>query len=265
MFGLRNKLIQEKRYLENLISKASVKGTDFPEGYLRISKSRGRPRFYHCVEDRLGTYIPKENLQLPRQLAQKAYQEAIIQKASVRLKQITGILKDYADDEIEQIYLASHAERQVLVTPIIPTTEQLVREWINEDYKGREFQEGATIILTEKGERVRSKSEKILADFFYREGIPYKYEKPLFLKGYGTVYPDFTLFSLRLRKEIYWEHEGKMDDPVYARSAVKKIYGYEQNGIFEGERLILTYETEDTVINTRDIERKLAQFYWPAE
>ena len=85
----------------------------------------------------------------------------------------------------------------------------------------------------------------------------------MFLKGYGTVYPDFTLFSLRLRKEIYWEHEGRMDDPIYARSAVKKIYGYEQNGIFEGERLILTYETDETIINTRDIERKLVHCYWP--
>lgn len=54
-----------------------------------------------------------------------------------------------------------------------------------------------------------------------------------------------------------------MDDPIYARSAVKKIYGYEQNGIFEGERLILTYETDETIINTRDIERKLVHCYWP--
>ena len=46
-----------------------------------------------------------------------------------------------------------------------------------------------------------------------------------------------------------------------ARNAVKKIYGYEQNGIFEGERLILTHETEETVMNTRDIERKLEHYY----
>ena len=112
---------------------------------------------------------------------------------------------------------------------------------------------------------MRSKSEKILADYFFRNNIPYKYEKPLILKGYGTVYPDFTLFSPRLRKEIYWEHEGRMDDPVYARNAVKIIYSYEQNGIFEGERLILTYETEETVMNTRDIERKLGNLFFSSE
>ena len=263
MYGLRNMLIQEQKHLEDLLNKARSGITEFPDGNLRISTDKGYIRFYHYTENGYGTYIPKKNLQLPRQLAQKAYQEAIIQKATARLKQITGILKDYADDEIDQVYLASHAKRQALIIPVEPTTEQLINLWLNEPYKGKEFPEGAAIILSEKGERVRSKSEKILADYFYRNDIPYQYEKPLFLKGYGTVYPDFTLFSLRLRKEIYWEHEGRMDDPIYARSAVKKIYGYEQNGIFEGERLILTYETDETIINTRDIERKLVHCYWP--
>jgi hypothetical protein len=198
---------------------------------------------------------------LARQLAQKTYQEAVIHISTGRLKQISRLLVDYADDEIEQIYLSSHTERQALITPLEPTTDQLIYDFQNETYKGKEFQEGVPVILTEKGERVRSKSEKILADYFFRNGIPYKYEKPLFLKGFGMVHPDFTLFSPKLRKEIYWEHEGRMDDPVYARNAVKKIYGYEQNGLFEGERLILTYETEETVINTKDIERKLNQCY----
>ncbi|MBR3468115.1 MAG: hypothetical protein IKH28_00225 [Lachnospiraceae bacterium] len=261
MYGLKKMLMEEKKHLEDIICKAKVDMAIFPEGYLRVSRDQGYVRFYHCVEDRHGTYIPKENIQLPRQLAQKTYQEAVMQKATARLKQISKLLRDYEDDEIEQIYNSSHVERQAMITPVEPTMDQLLNDWMNEAYKGKEFQEGTMMILSEKGERVRSKSEKILADYFFRNGIPYKYEKPLLLKGYGTVYPDFTLFSPKLRKEIYWEHEGRMDDPVYARSAVKKIYGYEQNGIFEGERLILTYETEDTVMNTRDIERKLAQYY----
>ncbi len=259
MHGLKDMLIKEKNHLEEIISKVKADAECFPVGYLRISRDSGRVRFYHCTDDRHGMYIPKDNLQLPMQLAQKTYQETVMKKVELRLKQISGILRDYEDDEIEQVYLSTHMERQHLITPVEPTLKQLLDCWINETYKGKEFQEGATVILSEKGERVRSKSEKILADYFFRNNIPYKYEKPLLLKGYGTVYPDFTLFSPKLRKEIYWEHEGRMDDPVYARSAVKKIYGYEQNGIFEGERLILTYETEETVMNTRDIERKLAR------
>ena len=261
MYGLKNMLIQEQEYLKDVIQKGKKDLDHFPDGYLRISKNREQVRFYHCIDDRSGIYIPKNEKELPKQLAQKSYQEAVVKKAERRLKQISKLLCEYDDNEIEQVYLSSHMERQALIKPIKPTYEQLLNGWMNEEFKGKEFQEGAAMILSEKGERVRSKSEKIIADYFFRNNISYKYEKPLLLEGYGTVYPDFTLFSPKLRKEVYWEHEGRMDDPVYARSAVKKIYGYEQNGIFEGERLILTYETSETVMNTRDIERKLSQYY----
>lgn len=116
------------------------------------------------------------------------------------------------------------------------------------------------MILNERGERVRSKSEKILADFFYRNRIPYKYECPLHLKNFGMVYPDFTFLSAKTGQEIYWEHDGRMDDPVYAQSAVKKIYAYEENDIYPGERLILTYETEKTVLNMQIVERLVHKY-----
>ena len=128
------------------------------------------------------------------------------------------------------------------------------------EYKGKEFQEGVPIILTEKGERVRSKSEKIMADYFFRNGIEYKYECPLYLKRTGIIYPDFTFLSEKTGDEIYWEHCGKVDEPLYARSMIRKINAYEDNGIFSGERLILTYETEQTILNTGKIEQ-LAKRY----
>lgn len=55
------------------------------------------------------------------------------------------------------------------------------------------------------------------------------------------MYPDFTFLSKRTRKEIYWEHEGRMDDSEYAKTAIKKIKTYEDNGIYLGENLILTF------------------------
>ena len=85
--------------------------------------------------------------------------------------------------------------------------ELILQKWFAAPYQGKEFQEGAPMILTENGERVRSKSEKILADYFYRQNILYKYEKPLYLKGYGTVYPDLH-FCLQNRERDILEHEG---------------------------------------------------------
>ena len=107
---------------------------------------------------------------------------------------------------------------------------------------------------------VPSKSEKIMADYFYRKGIEYKYESPLFLKGMGIVYPDFTFLSKKKGEEIYWEHNGKVDDPTYAKKMVRKIHAYENNGIFQGERLILTYETEQTILNSNKIEQLVKRY-----
>ena len=185
---------------------------------------------------------------------------SVIKKAEARLKQIKKITKDYSDDEIEKLYTSLHADRQALVTPVEPTWKQLLDKWYAEEYQGKEFQEGTAVILTERGERVRSKSEKILADFFYRRNILYKYEKPLYLKGYGTVYPDFTFLSKKTRQEIYWEHEGMMDRQEYARSAVRKIESYQKNKIYPGDRLILTFETEQSVLNSNVIEELVNQY-----
>lgn len=128
------------------------------------------------------------------------------------------------------------------------------------EYKGKDFQEGTPVILTEKGERVRSKSEKIMADYFLRHRIPYKYECPLYLKGMGTVYPDFTFLSSKTGEEIYWEHNGRVDVPKYARRMVRKINAYKNNGIYAGEKLILTYETEQTILNTGKIEQLVDKY-----
>lgn len=244
-------LLQEHKHLQSIIAKAGENMASTPEGRLRISVDHGVARYYQCIDDRYGEYIPRDNVQLPRQLAQKAYNDTVLKTAEVRAKHIARCLKDYNDDELEQLFTSLHPERQKLITPVEPTFSQLQEQWYSEPYVGKAFKEGTPVILTEKGERVRSKSEKILADFFYRNNIPYKYEKPLNLSGYGIVYPDFTFLSRKLRREIYWEHEGMVDKPEYAIKAVKKLNSYQMNGILPGERLILTFETEQDVLNSK--------------
>lgn len=261
MKGLKKMLLAEQARLEHIVQKTNARLNDAPEGSLRLSKTQNYLQFYHCTnENKKGRYIAKENELLARQLAQKAYDEKILRLVEKRLSQIKRLTKDYEDDEIEKIYVKEHSERQKLIHSVEPTWEQMLDEWKKKLYKGKEFIDDAPIILTERGERVRSKSEKILADYFFRHGIEYKYECPLYLKGMGMVYPDFTFLSPKTGKEIYWEHNGKVDDPIYARNMVRKIQIYENNNIFPGERLILTYETEQTIINTQKIEQLVNRY-----
>ena len=80
------------------------------------------------------------------------------------------------------------------------------------------------------------------------------------MKGYGTVYPDFTFLSSKTGKEIYWEQEGMMDKQEYARNAVRKIELYQKNGIYPGERLILTFETEQSMLNQNILENLVEKY-----
>ena len=263
MKGLRELLLAEKTRLEVIKQRLDDELVGMPAGNLRICKSNNRAQYYHHKSDSIqgnGTYIPVAQHNLARQLAQKAYDRKVYDLVSKRLRQLNLIVKDYKDDEIEEIYQKMSCERKKLVMPVEKSGRQKIEEWINMEYIGKGFKEDDIFIYTENGERVRSKTEKIIADYLYHNNIPYKYEKPLVLKGYGTVYPDFTFLSPHNYEELYWEHEGRMDDQAYAASAVKKIKSYEENGIYAGERLILTFETQKTVLNTGDIERVVNRF-----
>ena len=259
MSKFKEALLEEQRRLEDIIAKAEKENEHFPDGYLRISKNKNRCRYYHCIEDRNGIYIPKRNIQLSKQLAQKTYNKSVISKAKEQLSQINKMLESDTDATMKELYESLHPDRKKLIVPL-EDWERKLQQWYNIPYKGKEFQEGTPVILTERGERVRSKSEKILADYFYRKHILYKYEKPIYLSGYGTVYPDFTFLSSKTEKEIYWEHEGMMDKQEYARSAVRKIESYQRNGIYPGERLILTFETEQSILNQNVFESLVERY-----
>ncbi|MGN0343178.1 MAG: hypothetical protein ACI4DO_10345 [Roseburia sp.] len=262
MEQLKEMLLREQNRLENICEKTREQLENAPKGTLRLSQTGKWTQYYYCTsgEKKNGEYIPKENMALIHGLAQKCYDEKLLKLAKKRLSQIQRITKDYDEDEIEKVYLKEHTERRKLIHPIEPTWEQQLKEWMADEYQGKEFQEGTPVILTERGERVRSKSEKIMADYFYHQDIPYKYECPLSLKGIGIVYPDYTFLSPITRKEIYWEHNGRMDDPVYARKAIKKMEAYEKNGIYVGERLIVTFETSESILNTNVIETQVRRF-----
>ena len=261
MKGLRDLLLKEQFRLQTIIKDTKNRLKNAPRGRLRLAKSHDYVQYYWCVDGkRSGDYIPKGNETLVQQLAQKSYDERILQLAEKRYSQIKRLVKDYTDDELESIYFKEHPERQKFIEPVEPTWEQRMNEWISKEYDGKEFNEDMPVILTERGERVRSKSEKIMADYFYRNGIEYKYECPLYLKGMGIVYPDFTFLSKKTGREVYWEHNGKCDDISYARNMVRKINAYENNGIFQGERLILTYETEQSILSTKKIEQMIEKY-----
>ncbi len=130
MKNLLELLYAEEQRLKEIVSITKNRLNESPAGTLRISKSHNKLQYYRCTkEKRLGFYISKDNIDLARQLAQKAYDEKVLKVAEKRLKQIQNITSDYRENEIEEIYMKERSERQAFIEPVEPTWEQKVKTW----------------------------------------------------------------------------------------------------------------------------------------
>ena len=250
-----------------------------PPGRLRISQKSHYTEFYHITSssNSRGTYISKSKISLARQLAQKDYDSKIIAalKEEIRatqryLKQIWGgtgnSQKAFRETKLSHLYTKLCPARQRLITPLTLTDVQYTAQWLSITWQGRPFTEDTPVYTTTRDERVRSKSEVLIADALTRHNIPYRYEYPLQLRRATkdastiTLYPDFLCLNVRTRAEFYWEHLGLMDNPEYSNNAAGKLRLYTENGILAGRNLILTMETQDEPLSTRTVEQLIEAY-----
>lgn len=262
MNQIKNLLTTRKSHLLQLKSDAEAALKIAPAGFLRIGRHGDRLQYYHrtAPKDSTGKYIREKDIQLACDLAQKDYNQKVLRAASQELKAIDKYFSALPAKKAEDIYETLTTARKQLILPIEEPEAQYIQNWLAVPYQGKSFDEHTPEFYTANGERVRSKSEIIIADLLARYSIPYRYESPLHLNGFGRVHPDFTVLNVKLRKELYWEHLGMMDDPAYAEKALQKISAYEQNGIYMGENLILTYETRQNPINQRLVLQKIQHY-----
>ena len=262
MEQIKNMLESRKKYLQKVKKNKEKALLIAPEGSLRICNHGNRTQYYlrENPKDFNGIYIREKDVRIAQSLAQKDYNQKVLRAAEKELNAINKYLLNYPTANIEQIYENLHKERQKLIVPLRVSDEQYIKEWEQVEYQGKKFREDTPELFTAKGERVRSKSEVIIADLLNREGIPYRYEFPIYFSEIGKIYPDFTVLNVRLRKEILWEHFGRMDDEEYVEKTVQKIASYERHGIFPGDNLILTYETGRTPLNQKTIARMIEHY-----
>ena len=234
--------LQELSKIKVKLDKSLQKTAEL-EGYLVLSNSHGRQQYHHVDREKKKHYISTKNMKLISALAQKSYDQALLKELLKQETQLQKILKLLPSQNISDIYANLDPRRKSLVTPHFLTDEQYVERWLSIKYEGKPGYDDDLKYTTDRGERVRSKSEKIIADKLYALGIPYRYEYPVYIKGYGNVYVDFVILDIKARKEIYYEHFGKMDDPDYINRNLPKLQTYPQNDIVLGKNFIATFES----------------------
>lgn len=253
---------ERKAEIEQVLIEKEKALRDAPEGKLRIVKHKFALQFYYRrdASERNGSYLKRAQDSLAAALVQKEYDCKLASELKLELMTIDRFLDDYRPERIDEIYLSLHECRRTLIRPAKLLDEDYVRRWMGVEYETKTFEENAPEYYTAKGERVRSKSELIIADALSRFKIPYRYEYPIHISGIGTVHPDFTCLNVRNRKGYVWEHNGMMSNSEYADYAVNKMEKYTLAGYYPGENLILSVESASRPLNSRVIENYIRKY-----
>lgn len=262
---LQEELVQ----LNQVVEMAKQRLTNVPEGHLRVREWNGKTEYYYrnsMAEDTKesrnnGRYLRKKENVLAKSIAQRDYDTMVMNKAEERIQAIEKFLRTYEKTSLKQLYQDTIPGRRKLIEAEIISDAEFAKQWQAVGYTGKGFADEENEIITERGERVRSKSEKIIADKLYSLGIPYRYEYPLELAGNVRIYPDFTILKLPEREEVYLEHFGMMDDADYVDNVLYKLNTYEKNKIYLGMNLFITHETSKNPLNTRALDGMLRKLF----
>ena len=260
---LTTQLKARRLELHNLLTLKLKAQKNTPPGRLRIEQKNGgrRIQFYHCTTtaNSRGAYIPGSQAALAHRLAQKDYDARLIKLLRRQLTAIEKFLR-YLEPDITELYTKLCPARQRLIIPVTLTNQQYAQIWRSVQWQGRPFAAESPEFTTTSGERVRSKSEVIIADTLAHHGIPYRYEYPQELKNHSIFHPDFLCLNVRTRKEYIWEHFGMMDLPEYAAQTTEKLRFFSENNIFPGKNLIITMETKSIPLTPKYIEILIKEF-----
>ena len=262
MENLKKQLEHQLREIKALLKcseKNVAKYNDLPDGNIHICSCHGSAQYYY-IDKTLGIrkYMGAGEEKTIRKYIQRDYELAVNRKLIDLQKRLTKFLGTYDIADINNLYENLHEGRKRFVKPIIELDDAFIERWYREHpgMQNKYPEEG--MYQTNRGEMVRSKSEKIIADTLDKYNIPYQYE-PMLELGYSTIYPDFIVLNVRTRKTLYWEHLGIISDIDYATKNFKKIQNYEKNGYLLGRDLITTMESEDIPIEVKLIERKIKE------
>lgn len=251
--------------LKKAARRAEREAGTFPEGHLRVSVDKGYPRYYCVTEigDVSGKYIAKNNRMLAYNLAQKDYNEAFIKQAKEELNRLQIIKELLSKEDADYAYTGISEHRRKLIRPYILTDALYAEAWLRQPFKTNPYKPEEKTCDTNRGDKVRTKSEGFLANMFYDLGIPYRYEEGIRMSSGNMRYPDFTLLKVKTKEEFYFEHLGRLDLSSYRADNFIKMDEYRASGIYLGKNLLVSYEVGESPLDLRGIRKMLIEIFEP--
>ena len=261
MKNYREELLSQQEELRSMIVKTEKKVEAFrklPKGKLIVSHSNGCAQYYFRAEGATkAQYIVAKDRNKVGKYVRLEYNQQILKIMKGQEKALSGFLQKYDIDRIGDVYDQLCEERRQFVQPVEETEEMRVMAWYEQNIGLQNPFPMDGMYETKKGEKVRSKSEKILADLLSDHEIPYVYEPVLELRNGSLVYPDFAIYHKRKDQTLYWEHLGLAGEESYAVKNLEKIIQYEESGYYPGINLILSMEMPEHPYQVHLMEKKI--------
>ncbi len=264
MISYKTELQEQLSEVEMLLEEADKRLKSYKnleEGTLRVTESHGFAQYHFRKKGSdKEQYIPTYEKEKIYRLAQRDYDEKVYKLLADMQNRLSKFIKGYNAQDLDHIYERMCKGRKQLVNPIVFPDSIYIEKWMDEHKGGENSYGEATSFKTLRGEYVRSKSEKIIADYFYKNHIPYQYEPRYEIYDFRSKFPDFVVLNVRKRKTLYWEHLGRVGELDYATRNFKKLMDFEKSGLIVGDNLIITMETLEQPLDVANVEEKVRLF-----
>lgn len=244
--GLQVELQVELERLVKLVERFNGELSQLPEGRLVCRTIRGYRRYYQHFEDGTTRYLSRKKDILLGKLIRKRFISESIPWLQQNIKVLTRTVKSYHPYEPSQICVSGKEIPMIELLKVCEDETFMEKDeaWLAVSVKHNPKFPERLIQVTTRGDRVRSKSEAIIASFLYSQGIPYCYEAALELDSI-TFYPDFTIRRPRDGRIIYWEHFGMIGDAGYEKKIESKLRFYREHQITPWNNLLTTYDNPE--------------------
>lgn len=255
--ALENVMRVERKRLATIQKELDV----LPNGTLSVNRKGSKTYFVESANSvRRGV---SRDLDLVYQLARKQF--LLLQQQFLRkdVSSISRFMKQSDSEESKAMRLLKTYQQAGLDIARITLSPEDYR-WMHSSYRSNPFRPEERRYVTSSGIRVRSKSERTIANRLELNGIPYRYEAEMELDissidnlngtrhgQYKTYYPDFLIRRMN-GSLVVWEHLGLLHLESYRASSFEKLFMYRQVGGVAEADMIFTVESDLVDINVLD-------------
>lgn len=238
--------LQQKLYTQQL------KG--LPDGGLSLSVINGK-KYYYKTQNGKRIYLGGAENKEVIQLQKRRFIETSLKYIKKNCTLLEKLIRGYEDIDPEEVMASEPcAYRSPPECCFAMAGIHNRNKWGDADYnKYMGFPEGLKH-KTLKGEKVRSKSEALIANLLFVKDIQYHYEEIKEIGG-ETIPPDFTIYVKSQKSFKLLEHLGLLVDEEYRNRALNKMELYFKNGYRMYEDILFTCDDLSGCINTQDISR----------